>query len=287
LMLGLQEKPYMQATRTVKELEGEQRDEGSIYVDLAKACGKPLYKSRIAQWFFESIATWHKIIKRKSFPTLPQEFLLNLLLRICGQKSFGHYLKFPNGKLMPDHKEKSFLGKRVVTEDGKIHLAPKELLIEANKLSAAFEKEIENQDGLRLITKRAVTTHNSWTHNLDRMVAMGRDTNYLYMHPEDAVKLNLADADVVDVKSKTGEVRLPLKVIDELMPGTVALPHGWGHQHAKGLSVAAKTRGVNVNILAADGAENLEPISGMAQLTGIPVEVTKSAGTQKNSWSGM
>jgi anaerobic selenocysteine-containing dehydrogenase len=145
---------------------------------------------------------------------------------------------------------------------------------------------MENLDGLRLITKRAVTTHNSWTHNLDRMIANGRKTNFLYIHPEDAKRLNLSDTDIVDVKSKTGKVRVPLKVIDELMPGTVALPHGWGHQHAKGLSIASKTSGVNVNILAADGAENLEPISGMVHLTGIPVELSKSVGAQSDSWSG-
>lgn len=287
LMLGLQEKPYMQATKAIVSMEAEQRNEASIYIDLAKACGKPLYGSRMAQWFFEFISIWRKLFKGKKFLAFPEEFFLNLLLRVCGQKSFRHYLKFPHGKLSAKHEEKSFLGKRVVTDDGKIHLAPWELLNEANKLKSAFEKEMENQDGLRLITKRAVTTHNSWTHNLDRMIAKGRDTNFLYMHPEDARKLNLSDADIVDVKSKTGQVRLPLKVIDELMPGTVALPHGWGHQHAKGLSVASKTKGVNVNILAADGSENLEPVSGMAHLTGIPVEITKSEETQCDSWSGI
>lgn len=286
LMLGLQEKPYMQATKAVINPEAEQRSEASIYVDLAKASGKPLYGSRIAQWFFEFISFCKKILIGKRLSTFPQRFFLNLLLRVCGQKSFSHYLKFPSGKMRPDHEEKSFLGKRVVTKDGKIHLAPEELIREVNKLNSSFEKEMKNLEGLRLITKRAVTTHNSWTHNLDRMIANGRETNFLYMHPEDAKKLNLSDTDLVDVKSKTGEVRVPLKVIDELMPGTVALPHGWGHQHAKGLSIASKTSGVNVNILAADGAENLEPISGMAHLTGIPVEVSKSAGSQNDSWSG-
>ena len=34
--------------------------------------------------------------------------------------------------------------------------------------------------------------------------------------------------------------RVPVKLLAELMPGTVALPHGWGHQHATGLSVASR-----------------------------------------------
>ncbi len=286
LMLGLQEKPYMQATKAIINMEGEQRNEASIYLDLAKACKKPIFGSRIAQWFLGGISYWHRLIIGKKFNTFPQEFFLNLLLRISGQKSFKHFLKYPHGKLMKDHEQGSFLAKRVVTEDKKVHLAPAELMELTSSLSADFEEEMSKQDMLRLITKRAVTTHNSWTHNLDRMIANGRDTNYLYMHQKDAHKRGISELDDVDVKSDTGVVRLPVKFLDELMPGTVAMPHGWGHQHAKGLSVASKTRGVNVNILAADGPENLEPISGMAKLTGIPVEVTKAKESQKATWSG-
>ena len=286
LMLGLQEKPYMQATRAVSKLEGEQRDEASIYIDLANACKTPLFGSMIAQRFFEFISIINKIFKGKKFRSLPQEFFLNMLLRICGQKSFRYFLRFPSGKLRLDHEANSFLGKRVVTKDGKVHLAPEELLTEAKKLQIDFENEMTKIEELRLITKRAVTTHNSWTHNLERMVAHGRDTNFLYMHPDDAKQRNLSDMDIVNVASKTGEVRLPMKILDELMPGTVALPHGWGHQHAKSLSVASKTKGVNVNILAADGSENLEAYSGMAKLTGIPVTVTKSRLAQAATWSG-
>lgn len=286
LMLGLQEVPYMQATKPVINMEAEQRNEASIYIDLAKACKRPLFGSYAVQLFFEILSTWHKLIRGKKFKTFPQEFFLNILLRISRQRSFWHYLKFPSGKLRPEHKEKSFLGKRVVTEDGKIHLAPKEIMHEVGKLNARYEKELNNLDELRLITKRAVTTHNSWTHNLDRMIAKGRDTNYLYMHSEDANNRGLSDAELVDIRTKTGTVRVPLKILDELMPGTVALPHGWGHQHAKRLSVASKTKGVNVNILASDGPENLEPLSGMAHLTGILVKVNKAAGEQADTWSG-
>ena len=72
------------------------------------------------------------------------------------------------------------------------------------------------------------------------------------------------------------------------MRGTVALPHGWGHQHAQGLSVARRAHGVNVNLLAADGPGRLERISGMAHLTGFVVDVRPAAGPPDfESWSGM
>ena len=70
------------------------------------------------------------------------------------------------------------------------------------------------------------------------------------------------------------------------MPGTVALPHGWGHQSTH-MNVANKTKGVNVNILVADGPDQLEKVSGMVKLTGILVEIKPAEGLQANSWSGL
>ena len=117
---------------------------------------------------------------------------------------------------------------------------------------------------------------------------LNSSTNYLYMHPEDAALRGLAHDDLADVKSETGVVRVAVRLLSDLQPGTVALPHGWGHQHAPGLSVARKTSGVNVNLLAPDGPDAIEPLSGMALLTGILVEVTPAAGpANPESWSGL
>jgi anaerobic selenocysteine-containing dehydrogenase len=74
-------------------------------------------------------------------------------------------------------------------------------------------------------------------------------------------------------------VEVPVALSADLMPGAVALPHGWGHQAATGLSVASRTRGVNANILAADGPDAIEPLSGMAQFNGILVRISAVAAT--------
>ena len=113
-------------------------------------------------------------------------------------------------------------------------------------------------------------------------------TNFLYLHPDDAADLGLAAGDAAEVSSDTATVRLPVKFNKDLMRGSVAIPHGWGHQRAKGLSVAGAISGVNVNLLAADGPDRVEDLSGMAQLTGIPVEVRAAkAPPVAASWSGM
>ncbi|GAB4403636.1 MAG: molybdopterin-dependent oxidoreductase [Microscillaceae bacterium] len=287
LMLGLQVKPYLQATKAIVAPEGEQRDEATIYLDLARACGVSIFGSGVAQRTLELTRKLNRTKAPNGQPLLPQEGMLNFLLRITGQKGFRKLLKHPHGLPRPEHQPGSFLGQRVTTEDGKIHLAPAILRQEAQKLEAAFARELALKDHLKLITKRAVTTHNSWTHNFEGFVQGERQTNYLYMHPEDAQKRGLDDGDTVDVRSQTATVRLPLKLLPDLMPGTVALPHGWGHQASK-MQTARRTKGVNVNILAADGPDKIDPVSGMAHLTGIPVEVVKAAGPQaENSWSGL
>jgi len=81
---------------------------------------------------------------------------------------------------------------------------------------------------------------------------------------------------MVRVRSATGEVCLPASLTSDMMPGSVALPHGGGHTKADGLTVASTTAGANANVLAADGPDAIEPISGMAHFTGILVEVELS-----------
>ena len=68
---------------------------------------------------------------------------------------------------------------------------------------------------------------------------------------------------------------LPIEFCEDLARGVVALPHGWGHQNS-GNRVAKTSAGVNVNLLARSGAEHIDPISGMSQLTDLKVQIRKS-----------
>jgi formate dehydrogenase len=288
LMLGLQAKPYLQATERVVPPDGEQRDEATIYLDLARASGVSLFGSKAAQKALEAARRVFHLLHPERRPEVPQEWLLSALLRATGNGSFRRLLGQRHGRPRPAHAGGDFLGSRCVTDDGRVALAPRRFVEQARDLEESFAREQSNGRGLRLITRRAVTTHNSWTHNFPDFLSGGRDTNHLYVHPLDAERLGLGEGDYADVTSETASVRLPVALLDDLMPGTVALPHGWGHQHAAGLSVAGRTRGVNVNILAADGAERIDRLSGMARLTGIAVDVRPAAGAPDfSSWSGM
>lgn len=296
LLLGMQRRPYLQATAALLPPRGEQRDEASIYLDLARAAGTPIFGSRIAQRLLEATRLTRRLRggdrgagRGISGGGVDQELLLSLLSRLGGEGSFRGLLQARHGRLRRPHRPGDFLGLRVVTDDGKVQLAPRELLDQAAaRLEPAFQRELAAASALKLITRRAVTTHNSWMHNHPDFVAGRLQRNYLYMHPDDALRRGLDDGELVDVRTPTAVVRLPLSLCADLALGVVALPHGWGHQQASGLSVAHRTAGVNVNLLAADGPQALEPLSGMAQLTGFAVEVSAASGpAAEDSWSGL
>ncbi|MGI9589823.1 MAG: molybdopterin-containing oxidoreductase family protein [Myxococcota bacterium] len=287
LLLGLQAVPYLQATEAVVPPAGEALDEGTVYLELCRAAGLPLFGRRAVQRVMTGLQRFAGPMHPSGLRALPQRLLLSTILRLSGNGSFAKLLREPHGRLRPDHKGGDFLGQRVVTEDGKLQLAPPELLEQAAGLEAAFAAEQSSAGELRLISKRFVKTHNSWTHNAPEYVRGEGDTNHLYMNPDDAKACGLANGDLADVTSETATVRIGVKLLADLMPGSVAMPHGWGHQHARGLSVAGRTAGVNVNLLAATGPEGVERISGMARMTGIPVAVVPASGPlDPTNWSG-
>jgi anaerobic selenocysteine-containing dehydrogenase len=66
---------------------------------------------------------------------------------------------------------------------------------------------------------------------------------------------------------------VPVEISDEMMPGVVCLPHGWGHDKPGArLGVASQHAGVCNNALAP--GELVDIPSGNAVVNGIPVEVS-------------
>jgi len=290
LFLGMQSIPYLAATDAIVQPSGEQRDEASIYTALASTCGVDLFGSRATQRVLGLLQGLQRIRHPMSQPGLPQNFILDQILRRSGNGTLRKLLRAPNGRVKAQVPAGSFLGKRPTTADGLVHLAPTEFLAAARALDERFEQlRGDTQRGvMRLISKRAHNTHNSWTQNIEALTNGAHNkSNFVYLNPADAARLGLAEGDAADIHSAVATIRLPVKLLPELMPGTLSVPHGWGHQHASGLAVASRLAGANVNILASDGPQNVEPLSGMAHLSGLPVEVKAASGPlDESSWSG-
>jgi anaerobic selenocysteine-containing dehydrogenase len=272
-LMGVQPIRYAQYTDALVALEDEQRDETMILLQLARACGSTLFGSRPVSGFLSAWMGLGKVPVLGRWLGLTPERFLGLMARAFRLGSLDSLRGDPHGRLLEPYEGGDFLGERVVTDDGLVNLAPDDLVAAADELEAGFEGELAKRGKLKLISKREQHSHNSWLHNHPRFVGGRRSTNYLYMNPEDGRKVGVESGAIVEVRSSVASVRLPVQLTDDMMVGAVALPHGWGHQDADGLSVASKTTGVNVNLLAADGPDDLEYFSGMAKLNGIWVDV--------------
>lgn len=108
----------------------------------------------------------------------------------------------------------------------------------------------------------------------EKYITKDRKSNYLYIHPDDAKTRGIEHLDSVTVNAASGSITVTAKFDENMMPGAVALPHGWGHKNSTGQQVAQTTTGCNANVLVSDGVGAIEPLSGMIQFNGIDVEVT-------------
>ncbi len=159
------------------------------------------------------------------------------------------------------------------TAAGTIDLAHPTMLEALRRLAAEPPPRLSG-DSLWLIGRRDVRTNNSWLHNT-RMSAKGRDRCTVWMHADDATQRGLGEGDRVRVESRVGALEATLELRDDLTPGVVSVPHGWGHDRpGMRLSVASERPGVSCNALT-DDAE-IEPVTGNAVFNGVPVRVTPS-----------
>src|SRR3954464_9270260 len=136
------------------------------------------------------------------------------------------------------------------TDDKRVQLAPPLLVNEAAKLAElAREREGALSDGydLTLIGRRQLRSNNSWMHNSARLMK-GADRCTALLHPDDARARGLGAGDQVRVVSRVGAIELPLEVSDEIRPGVVSIPHGFGHvRPGVGWRLAAEKDGASVN----------------------------------------
>ncbi|MDH3194039.1 MAG: molybdopterin oxidoreductase family protein, partial [Acidimicrobiia bacterium] len=122
-----------------------------------------------------------------------------------------------------------------------------------------------------LVGRRQLRSNNSWMHNVEVLVK-GKERCTLMMNPADADVLGVDPGGSVTVTSEAGQVDAPVELSEDIMPGVVSLPHGWGHDDPEArLTVAARRPGVNSNVLS--NRTDIDPLSGNARLNGIPVEL--------------
>lgn len=166
------------------------------------------------------------------------------------------------------------LPERLNTDNKRIVCAPEPVIEDLPRI----RKDLfdgHDEDELLLIGRRHVRSNNSWMHNSHRLVK-GKSRCTLMMHPRDAEKRSLSDGSMVEVATGVGAVSIALELSEDVAPGVVCMPHGWGHDRPGiRMKTAEANAGVSYNDLVA--TDRFDPVSGNAALNAMPVTVSAQA----------
>jgi formate dehydrogenase len=272
--------PYVQWTDAVVEPRGEARDDWRIIDDLARQLGFAAVTGVAAKWIGTSRLA--RMAMRAMGPmghrATPAK-VVDLLLRSGrdgdkfglrrGGLNLAKLRAKPRGIVVADQVETGVAAKRIKHRDGRVHLDDVRIAAELTRLLAGSASS--EQFPLLMIGRREVRSHNSWMHNTPRFQDTGRRHRALVNVADAAGAL---DGETIRVVSAHGEISLPIELSEDVPAGTIAVPHGWGHRDG-GWQTANLAGGANVNEITSARPDDMEQLSGMAHLNGVPVRLER------------
>ncbi len=255
--LGMQHQPFVQYTPAVVPPRDERREEWWIFARLEQELG------------LSSV-----------LDAGPEPPLFGRMDHMLGHSglSVEALRRAPCGTaVLPPPEPGRFFSDWIQTADERVDCCPAlfaEALDRAEEIFSELESEPPGQ--LKLITRRDHTMHNSWYQNLPHWKRGRYASNALFMHPGDARAREVGEGARVTVESGAGQIEAVVALDPGLMPGSVAMTHGWGNARTQGMRVAREHPGVNANRLLPSGAGSFDPLSNQAFMTGVPVTVTRA-----------
>lgn len=164
------------------------------------------------------------------------------------------------------------LPERLQTPDKRIRLAAELPLGDIERLLAI---EPESEGEYRLIGRRHVRDNNSWMHNHRRLVK-GKPRCTLLMHPTDAAREGWQSGHRVRIESRVGAIEAELDCCEDIMPGVVSLPHGYGHgRSGTRAQIADQHAGVSCNDVTDE--QFFDALSGNAAVNGVVVRLSAAS----------
>jgi anaerobic selenocysteine-containing dehydrogenase len=165
---------------------------------------------------------------------------------------------------------------RLRTADKQIDLAPEVLVNDVERVKTRLLEEVATASNghLLLIGRRHLRSNNSWMHNSERLVKgnPAKPQCTVLMHPTDAANRDLLNGQKVVVRSRVGSIVLPVELSEEIMPGVVSIPHGWGHDRpGNQQTVAQQHAGASINDLT--DQQTIDGLCGTAAFNGTPVTI--------------
>ncbi|AFM16536.1 anaerobic dehydrogenase, typically selenocysteine-containing [Mycolicibacterium chubuense NBB4] len=267
--------PFRQATKAVIDPVGKARQEWQIIGELMR-------RSSGSAPAFAAFSAAARVL-RKAGGELTPRLLADVVIRMAaggdrfglrrGGLTFRRLIREqPHGSVLAPHLRTGALKEAIAYLGGRIALSHSDI---ADQIAALSSRSHPDGFPMRMIGMREARSENSWMHNAPLLMRGDRNHHGL-MNADDAAELGIADGGQVLVTSPYGQIALPVSVTADLVSGVVALPHGWGHKGTGGWRLANRAGGVNVNQLTSSEPGDVESLSGMAWLTGVPVRVDKA-----------
>ncbi|WP_395308774.1 molybdopterin-dependent oxidoreductase [Mycobacterium sp. AMU20-3851] len=265
---------FLQAAEPVVAPYGQARPEWEVFQELATRMGLSLLATGPMQWLNPVL----RGLERLGLRMTPQK-MMTMLLRVgpygdrFGLRRGGlnprKLRAHPHGIVLAEHAPHGVLADVVAHRNGKVCLDPAEIRAEVGRLGSA--PGTSAQFPLSAIGIRELRSQNSWMHNSPTLMK-GNRRQRARINPADAEAAGVTDGSVARVVSATGAIELEVTVTDEVGPGTIAIPQGWGHRGG-GWRLANANPGVNVNELTSSRPEDLEALAGMSVLNGVAVRL--------------
>ena len=157
-------------------------------------------------------------------------------------------------------------------KDGRVHLAIPRLLDEIAQLAAESAYNDDEYPMVLMAGERRAYNANTIYRNpewrkTDRHGAVR-------IHPHDASQLGLGNGDQVVVESQRGSVAAVVEINDQMLPGVVSLPHGYGLDYPDAAGKREQS-GPLINELTA--TDHCDPLSKTPYHKHVPVRLTPAA----------
>jgi anaerobic selenocysteine-containing dehydrogenase len=267
-------RPFFQATDAVVQPYGEARQEWQIYEELLHRMGLAV-NGRGTGILNRAMLT----LERRGVARVTPGRIFDVLLRVgrfgdwYGLRRGGLSVRqalaaHPHGVVLRAHAATGRRKHAVRHRHHKVRLDPPEIVTELARLGDRHPADPDYP--LRLIGMREMRSLNSWLHNTPTLMK-GKRLHAARINPIDAAAAGLVDGGQVRVVSPLASIVTHAIVTDDVGPGTVAVPHGWGH--GGGWRRANAAGGANVNLLMSGDAGDLERLAGMAVLNGVAVRL--------------
>jgi formate dehydrogenase len=233
----------------------------------------------IPEWqFFRDLA---RAMDLPIFPGMndptPEGVVGMVLSQIPGPFTLDEILSAEHGLMLRGEGRIPDMRDVVHTPDRKVHVAPEQFVDAVRaRLAEPVESRANAEWPYQIISRRSLPMMNSFLADTVGADMRHKPAEMVEISRADAEHEGIGDGELVMVSSVSGTLTARALVTDDIRPGVLVMAHGWG---GRLFDPAAGTvqdgDGVNRNRLVCDS--EIDPLTGSAILSGMPVRVTRIA----------